>query len=64
MSLMHLKMEFFHLTMDFKNKSQICLTKHCQIVKSKKKIDTIKNSIQNANRDNLQVTPQRSSPIN
>ena len=23
--------EFFHLTMDFKKKSQICLTKHYQI---------------------------------
>ena len=28
----HLKIEFFRLTMDFKKKSQICLTKHYQIV--------------------------------
>ena len=27
----HLKIEFFRLTMDFKKKSQICLTKHYQI---------------------------------
>ena len=31
---------------------------------SKKRFDTIKNTVQNAKRDNLQARPQHASPIN
>ena len=66
MPLRHLKTEFFCLTMDFKKKSQIRLTKHYQIglKVSEKRFDTIKNSVQKAKRDNLHARPQHSSPIN